>query len=303
MADKKSFFRLAARSFGATGRLMLKHEIPRDAAGISYFCLIALFPTILVLIALADAFLGRMDLHNTVIQRVTALFPGSHQFLKSNLSEITTPSTAVVLSCVIVVIWSSSWIITFIESSINRAWGVPSQKTFWESRLRSVAFMLLVGVSLLSSAATTAFVSAVRSRAATMTASARANYFIGWFWYFVLLGAGLLIAVLVFTLVFKWMPHRKVYWTDALAGGLVTTLIWEVGSYIFGKVVPFFNYQRIYGKMGAVIALLAWVYTSNLILLFGANFSAQLHGMRWTQSMPDSEMYIGERLRRFPSGR
>jgi uncharacterized BrkB/YihY/UPF0761 family membrane protein len=29
--------------------------------------------------------------------------------------------------------------------------------------------------------------------------------------------------------------------------------------------------------MSAVIALLAWVYTSNLIMLFGANFSAQLH--------------------------
>ncbi len=294
---------MVGRALKAAGQLMLKHEIPRDAAGISYFSLIALVPTILVLIALADAFLGRMNLHGTVVQRVIALFPGSRQFLRSNLSEITTPSTTVVLSCVIVVLWSSSWIFTFLENSINRAWGVSSQKTFWESRLRSIGFMVLVGLSLLSSAATTTFLSAVRARAAAMTASARTNYFIGWFWYFVLLGAGLLIAILVFTLVFKWMPHRKVYWTEALAGGLVTTLIWEIGSYIFGKLVPFFNYQRIYGKMGAVIALLAWVYTSNTILLFGANFSAQLHGLMWEQTMPSSGMYIGEKLRRFPSGR
>jgi len=282
---------------------MLKHEIPRDAAGISYFSLIALVPTILVLISLADAFMGRMDLHGTVIQRVTALFPGSRQFLRSNLNEITTPSTAVVLSCVIVVLWSSSWIFTFIESSINRAWGVSSQRTFWESRLRSVAFMLLVGVSLLSSAAATAYVSAGRARAASMPALAKANLFIDRFWYLVLLGAGLLIAVLVFTLVFKWMPHRNVYWTEAFSGALVTTLMWEIGSFIFGRLVPFFDYQRIYGKMGAVIALLAWVYTSNLILLFGANFSAQLHGFMWEQSLPDSELFLGERLRRFPSGR
>jgi len=292
--------RLVGRSLNAAGRLMLKQDIPRDAASISYFGLISLVPTILVLIALADAFLGRMNLHGTVVQRVIALFPGSRQFLRSNLSEITTPSTAVVLSCVFVVLWSSSWIFAFIESSVNRAWGVSSQKTFWESRIRSIGFMILVGLSLLSSAATTAFVSAVRARAATMTASARANYFIGWFWYFVLLGTGLLIAILVFTLVFKWVPHRKVYWTEALAGGLITTLIWEVGSYIFGRLVPLFNYQRIYGKMGAVIALLAWVYTSNLILLFGANFSAQLHGMMWEQTMPNAGIYIGEKLRRFP---
>ena len=295
---------LVGRSLKAAGQLMLKQDIPRDAAGISYFGLIALVPTILVLIALADAFLGKMNLHGTVVQRVTALFPASRQFLRSNLSEITTPSTPVVLSCVFVVLWSSSWIFAFIENSINRAWGISSQKTFWESRIRSIGFMILVGLSLLSSAATTAYVSAVRTRAATMTASARANYFIGWFWYFVLLGTGLLIAILVFTLVFKWVPHLKVYWTEALAGGLVSTMIWEIGSYIFGKLVPYyFNYQRIYGKMGAVIALLAWVYTSNLILLFGANFTAQLHGMMWEQTTPNASIYMGEKLRRFPSRR
>jgi membrane protein len=139
--------------------------------------------------------------------------------------------------------------------------------------------------------------------AKAMTASAKANLFIDRFWYLVLFGAGLLIAVLVFTLVFKWMPHRNVYWTEAFSGALVTTLMWEIGSYIFGRLVPFFDYQRIYGKMGAVIALLAWVYTSNLILLFGANFSAQLHGFMWEQSLPDSGLFLGEKLRRFPSGR
>jgi membrane protein len=280
---------------------MLTHEIPRDAAGISYFGLIALVPTILVLLSLADALLGWMNLHGIVIQAVISLFPGSRQFLRSNLNEITALSPAVMFSCFLVVIWSSSWIFTFIESSINRAWGVSSQRTFWESRLRSIAFMVLVGTSLLSSAAITAYISAVRVRASQMTASASANFFIGWFWYFVLLGSGLLIAVLIFTLVFKWMPHRQVFWREAFAGALVTTFLWEVGSFIFGRVVPVFDYQRIYGKMGAVIALLGWVYTSNLIMLFGANFSAQLHSIML--EVPASELYIGEKLRRFPLGR
>jgi membrane protein len=303
MVLKKSFFRLVGRSFAASGQLMLKYEIPRDAAGISYFCLVALVPAILVLIALVDAFLGWMHLHGTVVLRIVTLFPGSRQFLRSNLSEITTPSTAVSLSCLLVVLWSSSWIFTFIENAINRAWGVSSQKTFWESRLRSVAFVLLVGISLLSSAVLNAIISAARTRATHMTASMKANFFIGWFWYFVLLGAGFLIAVLVFTLLFKWMPHRIVLWKEAIAGALVTTIMWEIGSYIFLRLVPYFSYQRIYGKMGAVIALLAWVYTSNLIMLFGANFSAQLHEVMSEESMIGFDLYIGEKIRKFPTGR
>jgi membrane protein len=295
-----TFFRSARKALPAAGRTMLTREIPRDAAGISYFCLIALVPTILVVVALVDAFLGWMDLHGVLIQRIIALFPGSRDFLRSNLSEITAPSPAVVLSCIIVVLWSSSWIFTFIESSINRAWDVSSQRTFWESRVRSIAFMFLVGTSLLTSAAITAYISAVRARASLITASASATYIIGRFWHFVLLVSTFLIAVLIFTLVFKWIPHRKVFWREAFTGALVTTLLWEIGSYIFGKIVPSLDYQRIYGKMGAVIALLAWVYTSNIILLFGANYSAQLHSI--ISELPDSHLYFGEKVRRFPSG-
>lgn len=304
MKSRTPFFPLAGRALAAAGRTMLKHEMPRDAAGISYFGLIALVPAILVLIALVDAFLGWMNLHDVVVQRVMALFPGSRQFLRANLSEITTPSTPVVLSCVVVVLWSSSWIFAFIESSINRAWGVSSQRSFWQSRMRSIGFVVLAGVSLLSTAAINAFVTTARTRAvAHMTVSERAYTLIGWFWSMVLLGTGFLIAVMVFTLIYKWMPHRKVFWKDALAGALVTTVMWELGSSIFMRLVPFFDYQRIYGRMGAVILLLAWVYTSNLIMLYGANFSARLHEMMSERALGQNQLYLSGKLRRFTSAR
>jgi membrane protein len=300
----KHFFLRLGRSLASASRMMITHEVPRDAAGISYFSLVALFPATLVLIALADAFLGWMNLHRPVTQRIVALFPGSRQFLRTNLSEITTPSTAIVLSCVVVVLWSSSWIFTFMESGINRAWGVPSQRTFWESRLRSIAFMMVGGGSLLVSATITAIVSAARARTSVeFPATTRASYFIGWFWYFVLLGTGLLIAIMVFALIYKITPHRKVRWSEAFSGALIATVLWEIGSTVFVKIVPFFDYQRIYGRMGAMIALLAWVYTSNLILLFGANFSAQLHGIAAETDLPQPSTIMTEKIRRFPSRR
>jgi membrane protein len=108
-----------------------------------------------------------------------------------------------------------------------------------------------------------------------------------WLWQFLLFGIGLLIAVLVFALLYKWIPHCTISWKEAFSGALVTTALWEAGSIIFVKLVPFFNYQRIYGKMGAVIALLTWVYTSNMIVIFGANFSARLDWMASKMKPPD----------------
>jgi membrane protein len=294
--------RSLGKAFAAAGRKMLDYQIPRDAASISYFGLVALFPAILVLIGLADEFLGRMKLHGIVVKNAIDLFPGSSQFLETNLKDITNPSTAVVLSCVIVVLWSSSLIFTFIESAINRAWGVSNQKSFWESRLRSFSFMVLGGASLLISSISTVMITAMSNRAAArIPASLKASFFIGWFWYLVLIGIGLLIAVLVFTLVFKMTPHCKVRWQEAISGAVATTIMWEIGSFIFVKLVPYFDYQKVYGRMGAVIALLTWVYTSSLIMLFGANLSAQLHSIALEQTPAEHEALADDNITRFPS--
>ena len=301
MASRNGFMRQFGRSFAAAGRVMLKNEAPRDASAISYFSLIALFPAILVIVHLADALPGRTNLHGIVLETIVDLFPGSDIFLRSNLDELANPSMTVVISCAVVFIWSSSWIFSFLEGGINRAWGTPHQKTFWESRLRSIGFMMLGGSSLLTSALITAKVSSERARAAAqIPASTETSSLVGWFWSFCLLGAGLLIAVLVFAIIFKYIPHRKVFWKEAFSGAVVFVVMWEIGSLIFVILFPYFDYKVIYGRTGAVITLLVWVYTSNLILLFGANFSAQLHNIRMQGPAPRAGTFPGEKLRSFP---
>ena len=276
------------KSFAAVGRMMLRHEVPRDAAGISYFTLLALFPAILITIALSDNVMGMSDFHQPVVQSIANLFPGSRQYILSSLDEITAPSKTVLISCLVVVLWASSWIFTFIESSINRAWDIPNQRTFWESRLRTFALMALGGICLLSSAAITAFVNTTQDRAAAnIGTSVEAGFLLHLFWNSILLGAGILIAILILASIFKWTPHCKVFWKEAFSGALVSAILWEIGSFIFYQIVPIFNYERVYGRMGVVITLLAWVYTSNLILLFGANFSAQFHWV--AMDMVDSD--------------
>jgi membrane protein len=262
----------AAKAFGA----LLKHETPRDAAAISYFSLLALFPAALVLIAIVDAFLGWFELHNLMVQKITSMFPGSRAFLRTNLTEFTDPSPAFLLCCLGVVVWSSTWILDFVEDGLNRAWGVRKQRSFWESRVRSIGLMVLAGLLLLASTGVTGIVSAAQSRATALAGGKVQAHFISWMWSSILLGSGLVIAILVFSLIYKLMPDRRVPWHEAISGAVAAAVLWEIGSYIFARLVPFFDYQRVYGKMGAIIALLTWVYTSSLITLYGANFSAQL---------------------------
>ena len=256
---------------------MWTHEVPRDAAAISYFSLFALFPGILVLFAIVDNILGRSQLREPVVKSIVLLFPGSESFLKDNLMELTDPSPALFLGCFIVVIWGSTWVFTFVENALNRVWDVPRRRTFWESRIRSIALLLLGGTMLLTSAGITLVVEAQKRLLAKSMPMHAGDELINAMWRYIISGAGILIAITVFFCIYKLMPDHKVRWSEALAGALVATVLWEADWRIFSKLVPAFDPQRVYGIMGVIVALLTWVYASSLIALYGASFSARLH--------------------------
>jgi len=206
---------------------------------------------------------------------------------------------------VVVVLWTSAWVFSFVEGALNRAWDVPRRRTFWESRIRSFTVVLLGGSILLAAAAMTAVVGNAQDRTTDVF---RADPIINGLWSATLLLMSFLLAALAFFCVFKIMPDRKVVWQEALSGAVAATLLWELGSFIFFKLAPYFDYERVYGRMGAIIALLAWVYTSNMIMLFGAHFSAQLHRpveeTRPTVIQPDlhfqEQQDARRRIRSFP---
>jgi len=91
------------------------------------------------------------------------------------------------------------------------------------------------------------------------------------------LGAGILIAITVFFCIYKLMPDHKVRWGEALREPW-----WPRCC---GRPTGAFSTARAglrpsegIRHYGVVVALLTWVYASSLIALYGASFSARLHG-------------------------
>ena len=279
----RNALRRAARAFGAALRDLAAHETPGVAAAISYFTLFALFPAILALGGFVDAFLGWTNLHDPVLQRVLALFPAARRDLAANLAQISAPSAAVLVSCIIMTLWSSTWVLLYVEKALNRAWGVRRRRTFWQSRLRSLTLLTLSGVLLLCSAILTAGVSTVQSYAAHRVPE-RADQILNRVSSSFFLALGFGAALIVFFLIYKLMPDRSVQWFEAISGAVAAAILWEIASYIFAKLLPWFDYERVYGKMGALIAVMSWVYTSTLIMLVGGHFSARLHTPRIDRS-------------------
>ena len=65
-------------------------------------------------------------------------------------------------------------------------------------------------------------------------------------------------------------------WRASLPGATLATALWFIATLVFGfYVTRFANYSRVYGSLGAGIALLVWLYLIALCVLIGSEFNAQ----------------------------
>jgi membrane protein len=64
-------------------------------------------------------------------------------------------------------------------------------------------------------------------------------------------------------------------------GGVLAVVIWIVASGLFAiYVTNFGSYNKTYGTLASVIIFLVWIWLTNLAILLGAEFNAELQHAR-----------------------
>jgi membrane protein len=81
------------------------------------------------------------------------------------------------------------------------------------------------------------------------------------------------VVVLLFAMMFKFLPDVEVRWRDVWAGSLMTAVLFLIGKWGLGLYLGSGAVASAYGAASALITLLLWVYYSSQILLFGAEFT------------------------------
>ncbi|MFO0942266.1 MAG: YihY/virulence factor BrkB family protein [Pirellulales bacterium] len=77
---------------------------------------------------------------------------------------------------------------------------------------------------------------------------------------------------LAFGVIFRFLPKRPIQWSVALRGGLLTSVLWEIGRQLLGSFLIGVKYTTAYGAIGSFIGLLLWFYWGVSLLLFGAEY-------------------------------
>ncbi len=243
----------------------------------SYFGLMALFPTLLLLLAISN----KIAAGSQLLAHAVDVYPGSGKFLRDTIGSLSRLGYGAIGTCVVLVFWAGSWVFAVIERALNRIWGATS-RTFWHGRALTLGMIASVGLLLSCSVMVTSIVVGLREIASRLSPRQIEGYPLllsvgSAFWQVLFATLSYLITVALFVLVYRFMPRAEVTFRDTLPGAFLGGLLWELAKYIFAWSLNYFHYDQIYGSVGAVVAVLTWSYVSSLILLFGAQLTAVFH--------------------------
>ena len=254
-----------------------ENDLFTSAAAMSYFVLMALFPLLLLVLAVSQNIVKGSE----ILGLFTQGYPGSGEFLRTTVESLSNVGTGVIIGSAGIVLWAGTWVFSVIERALNRIWGT-TPRTFLEGRALSLGMMAIVGCVLVCSVVMTSLLVAIQKVAAHMPLRVlhRIRFFPlieSVFWPFSFGVASILITVTLFTLVYRYLPNARVTPHDARPGAVVAGFLWELAKYLFAWTLQYLHYEEIYGPVGAVVAILTWGYVSSLILLFGAQLTATFH--------------------------
>ncbi|MEW5957508.1 MAG: YihY/virulence factor BrkB family protein [Chloroflexota bacterium] len=246
------------------------------AASIAYYALFSLFPLLIFLVVLGSLVLESEQVQRQVLNFVAEVFPASQDLVARNIQQVLRLRGAVGLIGIVGLLWSATAVFSALVRNINRAWHTAPPRNFLIGRLMALTMVGGLAVLLLLSFLAT---TAIRLLShfefllwggvpITQTSTwAILSRLIPW-----------LLTFLIFQGLYRWVPNTEVKWSEAFWGALFATTAWEFTKAAFRWYISsgLASQQLVYGSLGAVIALLVWIYLSSLITLLGAHLSAAI---------------------------
>jgi len=247
------------------------------AAALTYYGVLALFPALIVLLSI----LGLVGHSATqpLLDNLSKLAPGSaNQIIGDAVRQIAnsrgTAGVAFIVG-LLVALWSASGYVGAFARASNAIYDVEEGRPFWIMRpvqiLVTVAMILLLAASALA-----VVVSGPLARQVGKLLGVGSSAVTAWDiakWPAILLVVITMIAILYF--VAPNVKHQGFRWITP--GGMLSVLIWLIASAAFAfYVANFGSYNKTYGALAGVVVFLVWLWISNLAILLGAEFNAEL---------------------------
>lgn len=269
-----------SRLFHRTLQSVLAHNCITVAQSAAYLSMIALFPALIIAAALVGYLPYTAPLRYQLAQFFLRILPADVvPLLESYFATAGhTPKTAqaMVIGIFVSITGASSVIVTLMQG-FRRAHGLPDDCwTFWQRRLRAYALVPLSLVPMTAASMLVVFGHFAVSAWMAMHILPEARTAVYMLTLIVRWAIAFVSSIGIIALIYHMGTPMRQSWRRTIPGAVLATAMWFLTTLAFGwYVTRFANYSRVYGSLGAGIALLFWLYIISLSVLCGAEFNAQ----------------------------
>ncbi len=271
--------------FSETFAVWLEDDAPSLGAALAYYTIFSLAPLLVIVIGVAGMVWRQSDsVRADVMQQVGDLVgPDGAEMVGTMLDSASGPGAESFWATLIggaVLLFGATTAFAQLKASLNVIWGVRPDPdrgfvNLLLARVLSFGLVLTIGflllVSLILSAALSALDAFLTDLAFGTDVLIQAAGFV------ISLG----VVVVLFALIFKYLPDAEIEWRDVWVGAFITALLFTLGKFALGVYLGSSSAASAYGAAGSLVLLLIWIYYSAQILFFGAAFTrvyAQRYG-------------------------
>jgi membrane protein len=250
------------------------------AAALTYYSVLALFPALIVLVALVGLFGEYPQTTNALIKIVQHVSGNNSALggLKSTINGVVQNkggAGALLGVGLVGALWSASGYIGAFMRASNAIYKVEEGRPFWKLRplqvLVTLVCVLLVALELVALVATGPVANAIGKEVGLGSAAVTVYQIAKW---------PFMAAVILFILALLYYvaPNVRLPRFRWITPGAVFALgAWLLVSAAFGfYVANFGSYDKTYGALGGAISLLVWLWLTNLAILFGQELNAEV---------------------------
>jgi membrane protein len=267
-------------------------RILMNAAAVTFYSLLALFPAIAALVSIYGLFADPNQIA-TQLDNLGGVLPGGGMdVIKEQLTRVASQSngslTIGVIFGVLVSLWSANGGIKALFDALNIVYGEEEKRSFlW---LNAITLMVTLGMLCFAIVALVAIVAVpVILRALPDVLGTVIN----WMRWPVM---AVLIAV-VLALIYRYAPSRdEPKWRWISWGSVFAAVGWLVFSAVFSfYAANFGTFNQTYGSLGAVIGFMLWMWLSTTVILLGGKLNAEIEHQTLHDSTEGKPEPLGKR--------
>jgi membrane protein len=255
------------------------------ASHIALSLLLALFPFLILVTALAASIFGSKELADEVARLLLEAWP--EEVAKPIAREIgvvltTTRGDVLTVSIALAIFFASSGIES-LRIGLNRAYGVIERRNWFLLRLESIGYVLLGAIAMLALALLIVL--------GPLLFSAARRYAPGLApleWDIILARYMLASLVIIIALIVahKWLSAGRRTFREIAPGILATLVLWLASGMSFGRYLAEFPqiYVSYYGGLASVMIALVFLYLTASIFVYGGELNAAICRARTAKS-------------------